>query len=187
MGGPCFPRDNLALAELARQLGVPPDLAQAVDRINRLQIHWLVSLVQSRAKGPVGILGLTHKPGTDVVEEAVGFLLAQELADRNVKVLAYDPAFGKNSAAIMDERIRFAATAGDASTSRTLSSWPPPGPSGRVTTSKPHRVESFKLSRDAKLRRAGAYKCINEALLTSLSSAPESSHGCHAGLIGAIA
>jgi hypothetical protein len=59
--------------------------------------------------------------------------------------------------------------------------------SGRVTTSKPHRAESFKLSRDAKLRRAGAYKCINEALLTSLSSAPESSHGCHAGLIGAIA
>jgi UDPglucose 6-dehydrogenase len=110
-GGPCFPRDNLALAELARQLGVPPDLAQTVDRFNRSQIHWLVSLVQSHAKGPVGILGLTYKPGTDVVEEAVGFLLAKELADRNVKVLAYDPAFGKNSAAAMDERIRFAASA----------------------------------------------------------------------------
>lgn len=110
-GGPCFPRDNLALAELARQLGVPSDLAQAVDRFNRSQIYWLVSLVQSHAQGPVGILGLTYKPGTDVVEEAVGFLLAKELADRNVNVSAYDPAFGKNSRAPMDQRIRFAASA----------------------------------------------------------------------------
>jgi UDPglucose 6-dehydrogenase len=110
-GGPCFPRDNRALAELARHLGVPSDLAQAVDRFNRSQIDWLVSLVQSHAKGPVGILGLTYKPGTDVVEEAVGFLLAKKLADRNVKVLAYDPAFGKGSAATMDEGIRFAASA----------------------------------------------------------------------------
>ena len=110
-GGPCFPRDNLALAELARELGVPPDLAQAVDRFNRSQNLWLASLVQSLAKGPVGILGLTYKPGTDVVEEAVGFLLAKELADRNVKVFAYDPALTNKSAVTIDERIRLASNA----------------------------------------------------------------------------
>src|SRR3984885_10029704 len=86
-GGPCFPRDNLALVQLAQQLGVPPDLAQTVDRFNRLQGIWLADLVQHRVqngahtKAPgtsqaiVGILGLTYKAGTDVVEEAVGFLL----------------------------------------------------------------------------------------------------------------
>jgi UDPglucose 6-dehydrogenase len=96
-GGPCFPRDNLALAQLARQIGVPPDLAQAVDRFNRTQIQWLADEVQKRCKGTAGILGLTYKAGTDVVEEAAGFLLAHELAVRGVRVLAYDPAYGKTA------------------------------------------------------------------------------------------
>jgi UDPglucose 6-dehydrogenase len=94
-GGPCFPRDNLAMAQLARQIGVPPDLAQAVDRFNRTQVQWLADQVQRRCTGTAGILGLTYKVGTDVVEEAAGFLLAQELAVRGVRVLAYDPAYGK--------------------------------------------------------------------------------------------
>ncbi len=96
-GGPCFPRDNLALAQLARQIGVPPDLAQAVDAFNRKQVQWLADEVQRRCKGTVGILGLTYKAGTDVVEEAAGFLLAQELVLRGVRVLAYDPAYGKTA------------------------------------------------------------------------------------------
>ncbi|HWX92477.1 MAG TPA: nucleotide sugar dehydrogenase [Terriglobales bacterium] len=110
-GGPCFPRDNLALAQLAQQLGVPPDLAQTVDRFNRLQVPWLADLVQRRTKGTAGILGLTYKAGTDVVEEAAGFLLAKELAGRGVKVLAFDPAYGKQSPVGMPDGICFAASA----------------------------------------------------------------------------
>ena len=101
-GGPCFPRDNLALASLARRLGVPPDMAQTVDSFNRSQTHWLAGLVEHHAKGPVGILGLTYKPGTDVVEEAVGFLLAKELAGRGVEVLAYDPGVAQSQSRVAD-------------------------------------------------------------------------------------
>lgn len=109
-GGPCFPRDNLALASLARRLGVPPDMAQTVDSFNRSQTHWLAGLVKHHAKGPVGILGLTYKPGTDVVEEAVGFLLAKELQGRGVEILAYDPGLvhGRTHAT---DGIRFAPDA----------------------------------------------------------------------------
>jgi UDPglucose 6-dehydrogenase len=110
-GGPCFPRDNLALAQLARHLGVPDDLAQTVDRFNRSQISWLADLVQQRTRKAAGILGLTYKAGTDVVEEAAGFLLAGELANRGVKVLAFDPAFGKHSSGTLPEYITFAADA----------------------------------------------------------------------------
>src|SRR3984957_8418170 len=118
-GGPCFPRDNLALVQLAQQLGVPPDLAQTVDRFNRLQGIWLADLVQhrlqqgthKRAPGTVGILGLTYKAGTHVVEEAVGFLLTKELASRGVKVLAFDPAYGKVSPPAAIANVSFAATA----------------------------------------------------------------------------
>lgn len=110
-GGPCFPRDNLALAQLASQLGVPPDLAQTVDRFNRAQILWLADLVQQHADGIAGILGLTYKAGTDVVEEAAGFLLAKELASRGRKVIAFDPAYGRNSPRPVLENICFAASA----------------------------------------------------------------------------
>ena len=110
-GGPCFPRDNLALAQLARQLGVPPDLAQTVDRFNRSQVTWLADLVQQRTSGAAGILGLTYKAGTDVVEEAAGFLLAKELAKRGVKVIAYDPAYGQNSTRPALDGVCFAASA----------------------------------------------------------------------------
>src|SRR5215470_16631905 len=112
-GGPCFPRDNLALAQLAQQLGVPPDLAQTVDRFYRSQIAWLADLVQHRTEKTAGILGLTYKAGTDVVEEAAGFLLAKELANRGVKVLAFDPAYGRQAPQAMHENIRFAANAGE--------------------------------------------------------------------------
>jgi UDPglucose 6-dehydrogenase len=110
-GGPCFPRDNLALAQLAQQLGVPPDLAQTVDRFNRLQISWLADLVQHRTERTAGILGLTYKAGTDVVEEAAGFLLAKELASRGVQVVAFDPAYGKNSPPVSHANLRFAENA----------------------------------------------------------------------------
>jgi UDPglucose 6-dehydrogenase len=109
-GGPCFPRDNLALAALARKLGVPPDMAQTVDSFNRSQTHWLAGLVEHHAKGPVGVLGLTYKPGTDVVEEAVGFLLAKELSGRGVETLAYDPGLIENRTRATDG-ISFASSA----------------------------------------------------------------------------
>lgn len=112
-GGPCFPRDNLALAQLAQQLGVPPDLAQTVDRFNRSQVPWLADLVQHRTRNTAGILGLTYKAGTDVVEEAAGFLLAKELAERGIKVLAFDPAYGRQSPSQVHDNISFAANAAD--------------------------------------------------------------------------
>ena len=114
-GGPCFPRDNLAMGALARQVGAPDDLANATDRFNRSQVPWLADLVESHlAPGTAaGILGLTYKPNTDVVEEAAGLLLARELAERTVSVLAYDPSGSKNAASVLDGKVRLAASAGE--------------------------------------------------------------------------
>ena len=105
-GGPCFPRDNLAMAALARQVGTSPELAQSVDHFNRWQVEWLADFVQQHSQGPVGVLGLTYKPGTDVVEEAVGLLLARELSQRGVAVIAYDPWGEENSARVLGDRVR---------------------------------------------------------------------------------
>jgi len=110
-GGPCFPRDNLAMAALARQVGTSPELAQTVDHFNRWQVEWLADFVQQHSQGPIGVLGLTYKPGTDVVEEAVGLLLARELSLRGLAVIAYDPLGEKNSARVLGDKVRFAPRA----------------------------------------------------------------------------
>ena len=92
-GGPCFPRDNVAMIALADRLRSPADLPRATHNFNRAQIHGLAELV-SRHLGTgdaAGVLGLTYKPNTDVTEEAAGLLLARELAARGLRVIAYDP------------------------------------------------------------------------------------------------
>ncbi|MBI4506855.1 MAG: UDP-glucose/GDP-mannose dehydrogenase family protein [Chloroflexi bacterium] len=93
-GGPCFPRDNLALIALGRGLGAPALLAEATDRSNRGEIARLAELVKHKLPpmGTVGILGLAYKPNTDVIEASPGVLLAQTLAAEGCRVVAYDPA-----------------------------------------------------------------------------------------------
>lgn len=112
-GGPCFPRDNLALAAFARQIGARADLAQATDQFNRWQIQWLADLVEHyTAPGlTVGILGLTYKPDTDVIEEAAGFLLAKELSRRGLPVVAFDPSINGNAHPTIGEKARVVPTA----------------------------------------------------------------------------
>lgn len=111
-GGPCFPRDNLALSALARQLGAPADIAQVTDRFNRAQIKWLADLVQNNSphKGVAGILGLTYKANTDVVEDAAGLLLAQELAARGVSIVVYDPAGHEKACVTLESKVQFATS-----------------------------------------------------------------------------
>ncbi len=92
-GGPCFPRDNVALAALARGLGVRADVAEATDAVNRRQAGRVAALVARLAPRPatVAVLGLAYKPDTPVVEESQGVLIARALAGLGHRVLVADP------------------------------------------------------------------------------------------------
>jgi len=92
-GGPCFPRDNRAMAALSARVGASSGLAEATDSFNRAQILSLAETVRSHhTGGAIGILGLTYKPDTDVTEESFGLLLARELAAANLPVIVFDPS-----------------------------------------------------------------------------------------------
>jgi UDPglucose 6-dehydrogenase len=92
-GGPCFPRDNKAFAVLARDLGADPALAEATDAINVAQADRLARIVGSRLQGgsAVGVLGLSYKPDTGVIDESPGVALASLLARDGHEVNVYDP------------------------------------------------------------------------------------------------
>lgn len=112
-GGPCFPRDNIALAKLARSVGVSANLAEATENFNRQQVHWIVELIKSYLlEGrKVGILGLAYKPDSDVVEEAQGLLLAQALVNDGIEVTVFDPAAMDNARNSLNTSVTFAASA----------------------------------------------------------------------------
>lgn len=112
-GGPCFPRDNVALASLARWLGVAARVAEATDAANRDSIGWLAGIVQRRlAPGQaVALLGLSYKPHTDVIEESPALLLAQALLGAGIPVIAYDPMASAAAQRVLQGPVRFAASA----------------------------------------------------------------------------
>jgi UDPglucose 6-dehydrogenase len=92
-GGPCFPRDNVAFVTLARSLGARADIAEATDALNRYQIERLLLAVESRypGSGAIGVLGLSYKPDTAVVEQSEAVALIDRLSALGHRVVAYDP------------------------------------------------------------------------------------------------
>jgi len=111
-GGPCFPRDNVAFSALARTNGVPALLAEATDELNRRQVPRLASLILSRlpAGGTVGILGLSYKPNTEVIDESQGVGLATHLSEAGIRVVVYDPAAMENARRVLPFHTVFAAS-----------------------------------------------------------------------------
>lgn len=92
-GGPCFPRDNRALAALGRSRGVLMSLADATDDINDWQTERLATAVGGLCKpgATVAILGLAYKPGTSVCEASQGIALATRLHADGLVVRVSDP------------------------------------------------------------------------------------------------
>ncbi len=92
-GGPCFPRDNVALSFIARELGVQASLAETTDTANRSIAAKVAErlLPMVRKGGTVAVLGLSYKPFSHVTEESQGVYIAQLLSKHGLRVVAYDP------------------------------------------------------------------------------------------------
>src|SRR5579862_1549713 len=83
-GGSCFPKDSLALKQLASNSGYHFQLLAAVIEVNELQkrrvIGKLKRLLGGSLRGKkVALLGLAFKPGTDDMREAPSIVLAARL------------------------------------------------------------------------------------------------------------
>ena len=96
-GGPCLPRDVVAMRALARSLGLDDSLPAAVERLNGERLEDLVGLIRTAAgrsrarKATIGILGLAFKPHTDVTDHSPGLQLAELLAAEGDSVVVHDP------------------------------------------------------------------------------------------------
>src|SRR5262249_51836134 len=99
-GGSCFPKDSLALKQLASNSGYHFQLLSAVIEVNELQKRRVIGKLKRhlgnlRGKN-VALLGLAFKPNTDDMREAPSIVLASRLLAEGAEVRAWDPVADGN-------------------------------------------------------------------------------------------
>ncbi len=95
-GGSCFPKDTLALQQMARNAGVPSQLVEATIKSNNSRKTNMAAKIINAAGGnitgkTIAILGLTFKPGTDDMRESASLSILPALTSAGANIRAYDP------------------------------------------------------------------------------------------------
>ena len=94
-GGSCFPKDSLALKQLASNSGYHFQLLSAVIEVNELQKRRVIGKLKKHLGSlrgrRVALLGLAFKPNTDDMREAPSIVLASRLLAEGAEVRAWDP------------------------------------------------------------------------------------------------
>jgi UDPglucose 6-dehydrogenase len=94
-GGSCFPKDGVALKQLASNSGYHFQLLNAVIEVNELQKRRVVGKLQKhlgKLRGKtVAVLGLAFKPDTDDLREAPSLVLVERLLAEGAEVRTWDP------------------------------------------------------------------------------------------------
>ena len=95
-GGSCFPKDTLALARTAQQVGTPARIVEAVIDINDQRKKRMADKVVAACDGSVAgktiaVLGLTFKPNTDDMRDSPSLDIIPALQKGGATVRAFDP------------------------------------------------------------------------------------------------
>jgi UDPglucose 6-dehydrogenase len=169
-GGSCFPKDSLALKQLASNSGYHFQLLSAVIEVNELQKRRVIQKLQKhlgRLRGKkVALLGLAFKAGTDDMREAPSLVLASRLLAEGAEVRAWDPVARPTElmkGAVLCDSVREAVTGADAAV--IVTEWEElrglASPEVREAMARPLIIDGRNLLDPAETRRAGfAYEGI---------------------------
>ena len=101
--GPCFPRDNLALANYSKKKGVNSLIPEKNDKVNKLQTKRLFSILKKISKKNkrvnIGICGMTYKNHTNIIKDSQGYDLLNLIKKSNLRnnsILLYDNYLNSN-------------------------------------------------------------------------------------------
>ncbi len=92
-GGPCFPRDNRAIAIYATDIGIDAKISIASDKSNNSHLEFQVQEYERNHRydknTQIIFNTVTYKPGTSIIEESQQLLIPVHLAQKgyNVKIV----------------------------------------------------------------------------------------------------
>ena len=89
-GGPCHPRDNIAMSWLARELQLSHDIFEDLMEARFRQSEWLADLMCAHHL-PKAIVGYSFKTRTDLTVGSSALLLRSILEERGLTPFLYDP------------------------------------------------------------------------------------------------
>jgi len=116
-GGSCFPKDTLAVADIARQYDYNFQIIEAVLRVNHdikeRMVDKVMEVLGDAAGKTVGLLGLAFKPETDDMRDSPTIPLITGLQKRGAAIRAYDPQAMDNARTMFDN-VTFCRDAYDA-------------------------------------------------------------------------
>jgi UDPglucose 6-dehydrogenase len=169
-GGSCFPKDSLALKQLASNSGYHFQLLAAVIEVNELQKRRVIQKLQKhlgKLRGKkVALLGLAFKAGTDDLREAPSLVLASRLLAEGAEVRAWDPVAEPGElmkGAVLCDSVLEAVTGVDAAV--VVTEWEElrglASPEVRAAMARPLIIDGRNLLDPDETRRAGfAYEGI---------------------------
>jgi len=110
-GGSCFPKDTMAITQIAREHGYNFRIVEATIEVNRRQMEHMVEkvrgLVGDLSGKTIGVLGLTFKPNTDDIRESPAIYVVKRLIEEGARVKAFDPAGMENTRREFDSAITY--------------------------------------------------------------------------------
>ncbi len=91
-GGPCFPRDNRALALFAKDVGLEAEISKASDIANNLHLNFQFNEYKLKysLSEPIVFSNMAYKPGTTIIEESQKLKLAVMLMEASYSVTIKD-------------------------------------------------------------------------------------------------
>jgi UDPglucose 6-dehydrogenase len=111
-GGSCFPKDVRALASMAKQVGVDPQIMKSVDQVNSHQKRVLIGRIEEHfqdqlAGKTVAIWGLAFKPRTDDIREAPALVMIDRLLELGANLQVHDPEAMDNVRLKYGDKIKY--------------------------------------------------------------------------------
>lgn len=91
-GGPCFPRDNRALAIFADDNNIDAIISKATDKMNVKHLEYQLNSFyrKNRTDDPIDIYGVTYKKGSNILEESQQLYFALGLVELGYKVIVHE-------------------------------------------------------------------------------------------------
>lgn len=107
-GGSCFPKDVKALIHSAEQSGNELSVLKTVEKVNQDQRNWFLEKIADFYGGKLegchfAVWGLSFKPHTDDMREALSLQIIPSLLERGAAIIAFDPVANNQAGKILGE------------------------------------------------------------------------------------